>query len=333
MKRGLIEREMSMELVVGAFMVMIFLGLGYFTIILSRETWFGTKYYQEVVFKDVMGLREGDNVVVRGMPVGKVTDLALRKTGVHVTVSLDVPLSIRDDYRVQIISTSILGGRYLQIYEGSPDAHMLPPGVVLRGRDTYDLMADASEMVHAVKEGLVEGGMVSNLTVAAAQMREMSERVNAGEGTLGKLMSPDDTLYADLRVAVSNLSVLSSRLVSGEGTMGRLLSDDDRLYRDLSGSVSNLNVISSRLAAGEGTLGRLLSSDDELYEDLSAAVASIRNIVSRIENGEGLLGRLVKDDGLYEKIEETVREMGALVDDYRETAPIVTFTSVFFGAF
>ena len=40
MRQDTIAREMSREIVVGAFLVMILLGLGYFTIILSRETFF-----------------------------------------------------------------------------------------------------------------------------------------------------------------------------------------------------------------------------------------------------------------------------------------------------
>ena len=36
MRKDFIAREMTMEIAVGVFMVMVFLGLGYFTIILSR---------------------------------------------------------------------------------------------------------------------------------------------------------------------------------------------------------------------------------------------------------------------------------------------------------
>ena len=37
MRKDCVARELTMEMVVGAFMVMILLGLGYFTIILARE--------------------------------------------------------------------------------------------------------------------------------------------------------------------------------------------------------------------------------------------------------------------------------------------------------
>ena len=72
MKKDWFERELTIEIIVGAFMIMIFLGIGYFTIMLSRETWFGTKYEKVISFRHVMGLKEGDGVMARGMPVGKV---------------------------------------------------------------------------------------------------------------------------------------------------------------------------------------------------------------------------------------------------------------------
>ena len=88
MRRDWVSRELTIEVMVGAFVVMIFIGLAYFTIILSKETWFGTKHIREIRFEEVMGLREGDSVVVRGMPVGKVRELDLGEDHVRVIVAL-----------------------------------------------------------------------------------------------------------------------------------------------------------------------------------------------------------------------------------------------------
>ena len=41
----------------------------------------------------------------------------------------------------------------------------------------------------------------------------------------------------------------------------------------------------------------------------------------------------MKDDELYEEAKLLLQEIRATVDDFRETTPITTFTSVFFGAF
>jgi phospholipid/cholesterol/gamma-HCH transport system substrate-binding protein len=334
MRKDRISKELTVEVIVGVFMVMIFLGLGYFTIILSRETWFGTKWQREIVFGDVMGLRDGDSVVACGMPVGKVRSLTLREDGVHVVVVLDMPLEFREGYRAAIQTTSVLGGRHLEISEGPRSGRVLDADETLRGQDAHDIMADASAVVHAVKVGLVEGGIVTNLQIVASGLRDVAERVSSGKGTFGRLFSGDESLYRDLAGSVSNLHVVAGRLARGDGVLGKLLSPDDSVYQDLASSVRSLRSIAARVEEGKGTVGKLFSADDRLYQDLSAAIGSLKTIAGRMERGEGTIGRLLSsDDSLYREIEQTIRQVHATIDDWRETTPVVNFTSIFFGAF
>lgn len=301
MKKDWIARELTIEIVVGVFIVMIFLGLGYFTIMLSKETWLGNKHKLEVVFQDVMGLREGDNVVVRGMPVGKIKGMNLEEDGVHILTVFNVGVEpvMKQDYRITIIATSILGGRYLMIDEGSEDAaEIKDKSYLYEGQQPYDLIADAAELMHAVRAGVVEGGIVDNFKDASDAMREIAERLRKGKGTLG-----------------------------------RLLAEDDQLYNDMAAAVASLKQISARVEKGEGTIGKLFGTDEQLYKDISGTVASLKRITSSIDNGEGSIGKLVRDDALYEEVKGAVEEMRAAIDDMRETTPVATFTSIFFGAF
>jgi phospholipid/cholesterol/gamma-HCH transport system substrate-binding protein len=368
MRKDFVARELTVEVVVGVFMVMVFLGLGYFTIILSRETWLGKKVVAEAVFDDVMGLRDGDTVIVRGMTVGKVRSLSLEDDGVHVEMTLDKPIEIREGYRMTIVTTSILGGRDLLIEQGPSDGRILPlEDTVFQGESPYDIMADAAELVNAIKKGMTEGGVIDNLKSATDQMNAMMTRVSEGKGTLGLLLSEDARLYVDLTNTVAAVSEVASRLEAGEGTLGRLLADatlhedlstsvkslrnvldrvergegtagrlfstDDRLYEDLSATIASLRRVAERLEKGEGMLGRLTTEDEKLYADLSGAIASLRQVAEKIAEGEGTIGRLVEDDALYEQAREVVTEVRGAIDDLRETTPVVTFTSIFFGAF
>jgi phospholipid/cholesterol/gamma-HCH transport system substrate-binding protein len=76
-----------------------------------------------------------------------------------------------------------------------------------------------------------------------------------------------------------------------------------------------------------------MSDDDQLYKDLSATATSLKNISARVENGEGLLGRMLKDDSLYTDAQAAIKEFRAAIDDFRETSPITSFTTILFGAF
>ncbi len=286
-----------MEVTVGAFMFMILLALGFFTIVLSRENIFSATYRLEVLFDNVKGLREGDNVFVRGVSVGKIKTLQIQPDGVHVSVNLEQPVELHEDYAIEILPSSVLGGRYLNIYEGSYSAPEIPKGAVIKGVTPVDLIDEATKTTQMIKKALDEGKIIDNLKSTMAQLKELTAKLSRGEGTIGKLMS------------------------------------DDQVYNDLHEITANLKDISERAAQGKGTIGKLLSEDDQLYNNLVEASASIKNISSAIEKGEGTVGKLVKDDHLYEEVKITLHEIRAAVDDFRESAPITTFSSIFFGAF
>jgi len=57
-------------------------------------------------------------------------------------------------------------------------------------------------------------------------LRDVAEKVQRGEGTLGKLIN-DDKAYEDARATLANLRHLSEKLEKGEGVLGKLITDDE----------------------------------------------------------------------------------------------------------
>ena len=235
-------QELSMEVLVGTFMFVALLSLCVFTIVLSRENVFKKTYPFEVVFADVMGLRDGDNVMMRGMTVGKVKAMILQDDGVCVVVALQRPVHLKKDYSITIVFSSVFGGRYMQISEGNPVLEGLAPGTVVKGQTPKDVMALVSDV--------------------AADLKDITRKINSGQGTIGKLVN-EDTLYNDARASLANLN----------------------------------------------------------------------EITDKINHGEGTLGLLVNDESLYLEVKQMINDIRATVDEIRETSPIVTFSSIFFGAF
>ncbi len=323
MKRSQLK-EMSMEVVVGAFMFMILLALGFFTIILSYENILQPRYHVETRFDHVQGLRQGDNVFMRGVLVGRVKSLTVETDGVRVVATLQQPAQLREGYRVEIKPSSVLGGQYLSIYEGPLDAPKIPEDTVLRGTEPVDLMDEATSAIKAIRDSMEEGQILYNIEKTMANLSQLTEDLTEGRGTIGRLLV-DETVYNNLEDITANLREVSGILERGEGTLGALI-HDDTIYK-------NLADVTTRLAEGKGMLGRLMSEDDALYDDIAATAASLREITEKIQHGEGTMGKLVTEDELYEEAKLLLHEIRAAIDDFRETAPITTFTSIFFGAF
>ena len=306
------RREVTIEIIVGLFMFIVLIALGIFTIVLSHENMLKKNYPREFVFSEVSGLREGDNVFLRGMNIGRVKQLDLQPDHVRVYASLDVPLNLRHGYKIDVVDASMLGGKNLKIYEGPPDAPALGENVTVLGAKPVDMIEEIGKAI---------GGL-----------QEMIDSISAGEGTLGRLMT-DETIYNNLAEISEDLKHVMSRVESGEGSVGRLLADDGQLYEDGVTLMANFRTISQNLADGKGTLGQLMSGDDAAFGDLEATLAAIRSISESISAGEGTLGRLVRDAKLYDEATLLVEDVRAAVDDLREASPITSFGSVLFGAF
>jgi len=324
------KKQVAIEVVVGLFSFALIAVLFALTTMLSEEMLFKKYTYIEVVFDSVSGLRVGDEVNARGVTVGKVKEILLASGGVHVKARLDIPIVLREDYRIEVLSGSVLGGRYLSLQEGSPDAPEISLDGLLTGSPTAELMDTATQAVEDIRDAL-EDGILADLKASMAQIRKITTDLGEGGGTLNQLLE-DDALYAEIQRIAVNVRVISEAIANGEGTIGKLVKDD-QVYQELQEVVANLQSITEGLAKGEGTMGRLLSEDDQMYQDLAATIATIRGISESVGRGEGTVGRLLSDEALYLEIQSLLREGRAAVDDMRETSPITTFTSIFFGVF
>ncbi len=306
------RREVSIEILVGLFMFIVLIALGIFTIVLSHENLLKKTYPYEFVFNEIGGLREGDNIFLRGMNVGRVKQTALEDGHVRIYASLKVPITLRRGYRIDIVDASMLGGKIMKIHEGPADAEALGDNVTILG----------SPPVNIIEE----------LSAAVSGLQLMINSVTEGQGTLGKLMN-DDAIYDNLLQISEGLKQVMARVERGDGSVGRLLADDGQLYEDAKTMMANLRTLSQDLADGKGTLGQLMSGESAMFGDLEATLVAVRSISESISEGEGTLGRLVRDAKLYDETTLLVEDVRAAVDDLREASPITSFGSVLFGAF
>lgn len=291
------KKQVFVESMVGLFSFAVIAALFLLTVVLSQDSLFRKERPVEILFDNAMGLRVGDTVSARGVTVGKVKQIELKKDGVHVLALLKTPVHLREDYRIDVLPTSVLGGRYLNIHEGTYASEpMRPAPKLLQGSPSTDLISAATKTVEEIRKALNDG-ILEDFKVTMAQVRKIAVKLGEGEGTLGKLIN------------------------------------DDAVYEDIRQVAANLRQVSDTVAKGEGTLGRLLAEDDHVYEDLAATVASFRDMSESIAKGEGTIGKLVGDEELYLEFQALLREGRAALDDMRETSPITTFTSIFFGVF
>ncbi len=326
------NNDVFSEMVVGIFMVAVLALLAYFTIVISGvDILMGrAKTTMTMVFRDVGGLKERDSVMYRGMKVGAVERIELGASNITVRVKVDSDVTMRETGRASVAALSLLGGNYLLLEEGTGRPQPLAT-TVFHGEPPVDWMRDIGEIARDLSDITSEGGLksiVTNFEETARNLNRIVARVEHGEGTVGRLLSPDDTLYGDITNAVAsaketfgNAAAISERLEKGEGVLGKLLSRDESAYGDLTNAVASIKetfahaaTVAERLEKGDGTLGRLLAKDDDLWGDLTNAVANIRTATEKLKNGDGLLGRVLDDKELADNASKLMENLKAVSD-------------------
>jgi phospholipid/cholesterol/gamma-HCH transport system substrate-binding protein len=143
-----------------------------------------------------------------------------------------------------------------------------------------------------------EGTAAAKRFVAAMdRLSTMVEQPERETGLLPGLLDPKyRAILDDLRVVAHNLRDVSDRLVGGRGTLGSLVADSGgegelRLtLQDLRVAVANLRSISEKINEGEGTVGALIA-DPTIYERLVAILDGaqrsflLRSMIRNLDKG------------------------------------------------
>ena len=110
---------------------------------------------------------------------------------------------------------------------------------------------------------------------AMDKLSRVVEQPSPSDGVLPALLFDPKhrALLDDLRVTARNVRELSDRLAGGRGTLGSLVKDEpgdagiQQASRDLQAAVANLKDITEKIKDGEGTVGALIA-DPTIYERL-----------------------------------------------------------------
>ena len=129
-------RYSLIEILMGAIVLTIaigFLSLGMQSINSNQKV----GYDISLIFGSSAGLKNGDNVKISGINVGKIInlDLNLEDYNAKVDIKLNQNIKIPDDSSARITSTSLLGGNFIDIIPGVSDTYMKPNDIIYNTSD------------------------------------------------------------------------------------------------------------------------------------------------------------------------------------------------------
>ena len=296
------------ELRVGILVVVSFALLALAIFYVSGESGIFTKRYTVTAFfASANGLRSGAEVWLEGVTIGNVDEVKISKEAdprkaVSVALKLDESYRniIRSDSMVTIGTIGLLGDKYVNVTRGSEAGQVVPDNGELVGSEVGDI----AKIVTGTSD------FVANLDSLSNQVKKLADRVDRGEGTLGRLLT-DTSFYDNANSTVREANAFVRDLRTGTGTVGKLVSDDE-MYKRVNNMLDRVDNLVERVQSGNGTAGRFIN-DPAVYDKTDRILARVESVTDRIDRGEGTLGKLTKDETVYNEFRETVNKFSDLV--------------------
>ena len=298
--------------------IFVLFGLGILAFLIMNSTGdfnpFEKKLHLKARFMAADGLRDGSEVQLAGVRIGKVESVRLLppesedEAKIEAVLTVDQELNgrpineqIRTDSTAQLVAVSLLANdKLINIAPGTTRGDAVPEDFVLESRGSTtinNLTETGNELLDQIKR-------------LAVPANEILSKANRGEGTLGRIVNDEslyrnlDTTIADAKTTIRQLQQTLDRVNRGEGTAGALI-NDRALYDNLNKTVTQIESITNELKAGRGTAGKVLN-DEALYNETRAAISDLRTATNKINlliddvsAGKGTIGKLFKDDKLY----------------------------------
>jgi len=290
--------DLKKNIKLGAFVVggiIIFLASVFY---MGREgNLFNKTFVVSAIFKNVEGLKEGDNVWLSGVKIGTVKRVQIVSEGkVIVSLSLKDKQNefIKKDATAFVGSDGLVGSKIVIIRPGSV-------GQTINDNDMINSLSptDTQELFNIAKEIGVNARSISN------DLSLITLRINRGEGIFGELLH-DGPISNDLRETILSLKA------SGENA--------DRITADARQVLDELNN-------GEGLVAKLINDTtyaikfDNTLQNISAVSQNskvmsedLQRIIEKVNNHENAIGVLLTDTVFAQKLQGTM--------DYAKSASI-----------
>jgi len=316
-----------MERIVGIFMLSTLILLISTVILLGRgKNWFQKYNTYYTSFNESYNLQPGAAVKYLETDIGKVKSIRLVKNRVKIRLAIleEYASRIRADVVAKVESPTFIGSEYIAVIPGSVDAPPIPPEGELPSVarkdiadyfDEFEVEKTAKALVEAVRQfsAFVEDIRdpdgpfllaVENFNRTSIHVEKVAGRIEAGEGTVGRLLNSTelmdsalakldkaDTILDDLAVAGAKtpetMEMLQENLVRIEEVRDGI-SDSIALIRSLLEEMQiqmpKIETILDNAVIGSRQIPKISSSTVESIDEFREELENVDLIIQSLRN-------------------------------------------------
>jgi phospholipid/cholesterol/gamma-HCH transport system substrate-binding protein len=266
---------------------------------------FRSTYQLHITMPTVAGLKPAADVMMAGVPVGKVASTSLNLDGrsVDITVEILAKYKIRQDARFHIDALGFLGDQYIEITpaEGeTPPSHvpLLTNGQTILGEAPFNMaeavrsisglvtegqktMRDIDKTFYNVNNTILDATTLTNFVATMTNFQSVTE--DAAD-MARKVRAMLDSNAPSVQVAVTNFVALSQRLNDMADQLHRTIStnsgDVTEAIKSIKSASASLQQLADGLQAGQGLAGSMLK-DEKMRTDFTALLAHISDMAEQ----------------------------------------------------
>jgi phospholipid/cholesterol/gamma-HCH transport system substrate-binding protein len=298
-----VSKEVRIGLIMTVGIAVLFWGVNY----LKGRDFFTRQRQVFAVYNQVEGLTSTNPVMVNGMKVGMIYQLALQQDGriivsMHVTNKVFIPRNSK----AEIFSTDLLGSKGIRLVFGDSkedlvDGDTLEAGIQLSLSDQVNaqvapIKAKAESLLSSIDSILLTVRAVFNENTKN-NLRRSFESISNSLVSIENVAGSLDTVLAKqgrLRVIFDNIESITSNLKDNNENLTKIITN----FSSISDTLAQ-----SKLAEAVGNTSRTLEQTSALLE--------------KVNKGEGSLGMLANNDSLYNNLNSSAHNLDALLKDFQ----------------
>lgn len=213
-----------------------------------------------IQYRDVSGLKAGDQVLVNGLQIGTVRKIVLNKDAGVLWVQISIPedLKIPRNTEAGIYVRSLVGEKALDLRMNRSSHDYLNPGDTLAGVQTIDPTQLMAYFYTLAAEGQKSLGLIQNLN----HWIDSSQIPSKGDSLVQGLVQTSRRVQGTLKVLQSGLSQSGRELSVAADTVQAL-----KAFLQGHPAWSNLELLGSDLQTLKTQLIALKQRDEQLWKN------------------------------------------------------------------
>lgn len=318
-------RKNKNAIIVGIFIVIaiVILLVAVFTLGGEQKT-FTKKFPLKVVFNDINGLKEGNNIWFSGVKIGTVKRIRLNGfSNVEVTLNLEEKARpfIHQDATAKITSDGLLGNKIVVIYGGTANLPAVETNGFI-GIHKVGLDEDMFGLLNASNKNLLD--ITNNL-------KSISNKLNSEEGTLGKLIN-DSSMANSLETTLNNLKTFSdhsknviadievfTEKMNTEGSSINKLFTDSTMFDSIKTSVAQIKQVAATV--------------NDFANNINDFAKNIKTASSGLQDSSTMAGMLLNNKKMTVHLESTIKNLESASKKLDEDLEAVQHNFLFRGYF